>query len=77
MEKTCRQYLLALARAYARKNDLALTTVARRFHGTESFFADFAKGRRSITLRKWDEMIEAFQQEWPEDLKWPEFPQGR
>lgn len=77
MEKTCRQYLLALARTYARKNGLALATVARRFHGTESFFTDFSKGKRSITLRKLDEMIAEFRAQWPDDLKWPEFPQAR
>jgi hypothetical protein len=72
MEKCLREYLTLVAVKYAKKNSLALTTVARYFHGKESFFDEWENGKCSITLRKFDEMLEAFKQQWPESNKWPE-----
>lgn len=71
MEKICRDYLLAVAKIYAAAKGLALTTVARRFHGADSFLRDFETGDRTITLRKYDEMLVAFKADWPDGTKWP------
>lgn len=67
-----RHYLLAVARAYAAAEGLALATVARRFHGNDSFFDQFESGSITITLRKYDEMIARFYQQWPRAAIWPD-----
>jgi hypothetical protein len=66
MEKDYRTYVLALARQYAKKRGLALTTIARRIHGKESFFYDFEAGRCSITLRKLEQMFLVFGAQYPQ-----------
>lgn len=71
MEQRCRDYLLLVARVYAGAKGLALTTVARKFHGADSFLEDFERGERSVTLRKYDEMIDALRADWPDGTKWP------
>ena len=70
-EQRCRLYLLTLARMYAKEKGLALATVARKFHGADSFLEDFERGDRSVTLRKYDEMIDALHADWPDGTKWP------
>jgi transcriptional regulator with XRE-family HTH domain len=70
MEKDYRAYVLAIAREYAKRRGLALTTVARRIHGKESFFAEFEAGRCSITLRKLDEMFNVFGVPYPVPKKY-------
>jgi len=71
IEQPARDYLLRLARVYAEANDLAMTTVARRFHGRVDFFSEFEAGGCSVTLSKYDEMVDAFKADWPEKRKWP------
>ena len=71
MEKQFRHYLLAVAKTYARATGLALTSVARRFHGDEYFFDNFRLGKVSVTMRKADEMLKQFDKKWPDDTHWP------
>lgn len=61
MEKQMRYQMLALAKRYAKANNLSLATVSRRFHGTDTFLEDFKNGKVSITLRKWDEVMGRFE----------------
>jgi len=76
MEQAWRSYLLAIASVFAKANGLALATVSRRYHGTDSFLADFANGHRTITLKKLDEMVAAFARDWPAGAKWPTPPRS-
>ena len=72
MENDLRVYLLLVARTYAKQNDYALATVSRRFHGADRFLEDFAIGRCTVTLRKFDEMLTAFRQHWPKGVAFPQ-----
>jgi hypothetical protein len=72
MENDLRIYLLHVARTYAKANDYALATVSRRFHGADSFLEDFAVGRCTVTLRKFDEMLMLFRVHWPKGVKFPQ-----
>jgi len=74
MERQIRGYLVSIAKQYAHIRGIALTTVARRLHGTEYFFRDFAKGKKTITLKKLQEMLQAFADNWPADRPFPEPP---
>src|SRR5262245_61571250 len=72
IEDVLRDYLLDIARAYAKATGYALTTVSRRFHGREYFLEEFAIGKTTITLRKYDEMVEAFESQWPRGVTFPQ-----
>lgn len=75
VEQPWRDYLLRIARTFASANGIALATVSRRFHGTDSFFVDFELGQRTITLRKLESMLVEFQNNWPTDkMKFPSPP---
>jgi len=71
MENFCRDYLLSVARAYAKAEQLSLETVSRRFHGAVWFFSDFESGKVTLTLRKFDEMLDQFAEQWPDNAEWP------
>lgn len=49
-----------------------MATVSRKFHGNQAFFADFKKGKRSVTLSKFEEMMGAFGKEWPAECARPQ-----
>jgi hypothetical protein len=71
MEQFCRDYLLAVAKTFAKAENLELATVSRRFHGAVYFLEDFKNGSVTITLRKFDEMLAEFERHWPRGVKWP------
>jgi len=71
MENFCREYLLSVARAFAKANDVTLETVSRQFHGGVYFLRDFENGSVTITLRKYDSMVKAMARHWPKGIAWP------
>jgi hypothetical protein len=71
IEETMRKNLLTLARTYAKANGITLRQVSRRLYGNIEFFDDFGRRRASMTLSKFDEMVEKFRAGWPEDVPWP------
>lgn len=71
MENFCRDYLLAVATAFGKAQKISLETVSRRFHGNVYFLSEFADGKISITLRKFDEMLASFAEVWPKGVAWP------
>jgi len=70
--QTCRDNLLKIATVYARARGLKLDTVGRRFYGKTGFFGELKRGRRSITLDTFDEIVQAIQSDWPPGVPWPE-----
>lgn len=81
IEKTLRQNLIAMAKAYARANRIKLATVSRRAHGDAPFFDSLVAEERgktprrrrpySFTARKYDEVMGWFAANWPEGLDRP------
>ena len=63
--------LLKLAHAYANYHECTLANVGRRIHNDNAVFARLEAGTGSITLRKYDEVIERFRDKWPRGLRWP------
>ena len=61
---------LALARAYIGSTGLALSTLGRLAGGHGSFFTRAAQGR--VTVRRVEEAIQWFSNNWPAGLPWPE-----
>lgn len=66
-----RSNLLKLADAYAKATGMSLSAVSRKFYGNVTFLPEFKKGVQSISLRKFDEVVDKFRAEWPRDAAWP------
>ena len=69
--KTSCKNLLAIARAYAKAENLRLTQVSRRVYGTSNFLADLEKGKVSISIRRYEQMVEWFRDHWSDGAPWP------
>jgi hypothetical protein len=66
-----RANLLAVADAYMKATREKQRTVSRRFYGHPDFLARFRAGKSSITLDKYDELMKAFYDAWPEGTARP------
>ena len=69
--KTCRENLLLIATAYAKAAGIKLSQASKKFYGNRSFFENFKRGKCSISIEKFDSMIDAFAESWPEGTPWP------
>lgn len=69
--KTCRENLLAIATAYARARGLTIAQVSKKFYGKGSFLAELRKNKRSVSIDKFDELIDQFRDDWPPEVRWP------
>ena len=67
----CRDNLLILATIYAKANGLPLDKVSKRFYGQNGFLRSFKAGKVSLSLRKFDEIVDKFRADWPADTPWP------
>jgi hypothetical protein len=63
--------LLAIVEAYRDATGKSLSQVSKDFYGNATFFAEFAKGTRSLSVNKLDEMLEDFREKWPPGVPWP------
>jgi hypothetical protein len=63
--------LVKIAQAYARGKGTTLAAVGRRFYGNTRFFGQLRAGKRSISIHKYEEMIEAMRADWPDKTDWP------
>lgn len=71
IEKTCVWNLIAIATAYARGKGISLRHVGKLAYGSTGFFEELQAGKRSVSLRKYDEMVGMFRAEWPDGTPWP------
>lgn len=71
-EALCKENLLKIAQAYARAERVPLSTVARRCYGNVNFFKLLQRG--SVTIRKIEEVLQWFRDNWPERADWPFLP---
>jgi hypothetical protein len=66
-----RQNVLALARVYAKHRGIKPTTLSRHIRGDMYFLADYAKGNIGVTIQKYDEIRQWFEDHWPKDKPMP------
>lgn len=69
--ETLRTNLMALATTYAEATNAPLTAVSKRFYGHMLFFDSFKTGDMSISIDKYDTVIEKMRSEWPKGTPWP------
>lgn len=72
MEKALREYLLSLAAIYSLTSGKTVGGISRDAHGSNSFFARYRAGKCSVTLLKYDEMIQWFVDRWSNEVPFPE-----
>jgi hypothetical protein len=70
-EDTMRDNLRAIAWAYARENQLSLTTVSKQVHGSGEFFEKYFQGMVSTRVDTYFTMVNRFRARWPKGLPWP------
>jgi hypothetical protein len=66
-----RENLMALANAYADATGLSLTTISKRIHGKQSFFAEYGAGKQTLRVNHYWYVIDRFREEWPDGTPWP------
>ena len=73
--QTARENLTKLAAAYAKATGTTMVQVSKKFYGNQGFFeglnAKNPKDRVSVSIDKFDEMVEKFREKWPETAEWP------
>lgn len=68
-EAPCKDNLLKIATAYAKAERVPLSTVGRRCYGNVNFFKLLRRG--AVTIRKIEEVLQWFRDNWPERADWP------
>jgi hypothetical protein len=71
MENELRSNLLSCAAAYAAKRKTKLSTLGRLAAGDWRFFSNLDADDKTFTARKYDEVLQWFSANWPEDADWP------
>lgn len=72
VETVLREHLLTLADCYAKATKRSISAVSNEIYGNGLFLDDFRGGKRSVSLRLYDDMLSAIEQGWPEGLAKPE-----
>lgn len=67
----CRTNIRAILAAYRKATGLSLTTVSTRFYGNAGFLSAFLAGKRSMSLKKFDEVVDGIRADWPAEAEWP------
>ena len=63
--------LLVLARTYAAHQGLSLSTVSTYVTKDGKIFGRLERGEATCTLRRADQILQWFSDNWPVDLEWP------
>lgn len=71
MEQELKSHLERLGGAFAEARGLALSTVGRLVANDSRFFARLDDGK-TLTIRKFDEVLAWFSANWPAGVDWPE-----
>lgn len=71
MSDIVRDNLVNLVKAYARATGRTVGAISNDFYGNGAFLDEYAKDKRSITVRKAEEMFGRLLQEWPDNTPVP------
>jgi hypothetical protein len=71
LSPTAKENLCAVVDAYMGATGFTEAQVSKRFYGNVQFFREFRAGKHSISLKKLDEIIDAFKEKWPPGADWP------
>lgn len=71
MQKTLADNLARLAKVYVDHTGYELSTVGAYAVNDPRFFLRLGDGKKSFTVRKYDQLAAWFSNKWPEGLAWP------
>jgi hypothetical protein len=66
-----RQNIVVLSKAFAKARGIKLSTLSRLIRGDMYFLRDYSSGKISVTIKKYDEIIEYFVKHWPANTPMP------
>lgn len=72
MESALRSHLLSCAAAYAGARKVSPATIGRLAAGDWRFFDRLDGGDTTFTARKYDDVMQWFSDNWPDDTAWPD-----
>ena len=70
-EEIMRQNMLVIAQTFATAKAWSLSTVSKKIHGDQGFFAKYAEDEVSPQISTYFRMLERFRKEWPKGTRWP------
>jgi hypothetical protein len=70
-EKTIRETLAAIVKAYGRATRLSNGQISKKCYGNAVFLDDFFAGRQSMSVRKMDAVLTWFGANWPDGADRP------
>lgn len=69
--KTCRENLGALVRAFRASTGMSMSAVSKKYYGNGGFLASYLAGRQSMSLEKYETVVNKIRADWPSDARWP------
>lgn len=72
LEELAKNYLLAVAKAYAKAAGCSLAAVSKKFYGNQAFLGRLARSDASMTFSKHARVLAKLSAEWPDGAEWPE-----
>jgi len=79
IEPILRENLIRVAKAFANARGVTIRYVSTLSHGDGPFFERLMRAEGSFTVRKYDECMAWFKENWPQGIEWPKpnHPVGR
>jgi hypothetical protein len=77
LSEVFRDYLLKVAELYRVAEGLAMPTISNKFYGNAKFFDQYRAGECSISIDRYEAVVEKFKANWPKGLYFPKFPKIR
>lgn len=71
MGNICRDNLRLLVQAYGRATGTPVGQISKRFYGNVKFLREFLKGKQSMSIKKFDQVVQTFLKHWPLEADWP------
>lgn len=66
-----RDNIVRLAKAFAKERGIKLATLSRLIRGDMYFLKNYSRGKISVTTKKYDEIMQWFEDNWPETIPMP------
>lgn len=70
--QVARDNLCILIDRFLQGSGMAESYASHKLYGNSNFFAEFRRGKKSITVQKLHELVEEFRQNWPAGSDWPD-----
>lgn len=63
--------LKSIVKAYASATGRTEVAISKEFYGNAGFLGDFLREEKSMSVRKYSEIVEGLRAKWPAGTAWP------